>query len=125
MEASARYAACIALTNMPQNEEWEIVKRLLVIYKKESKKQRSKYIRLCDRRELYVIPELLTMLSIDADEYNHLMNLIYKNDLGNNQEGDGMYEEIHEAKEYWKLGEMDSKTAKKIHGGKGQEIAQK
>ena len=126
MEATARYAACIAITNVPRRKDWDIIRRLVrLLTSFLDSKTKSKINYACKKQEIYTIPELLTALTIDKEEYQHLMNCLYKNELGRNGQGDSMYKEIHETKEYWKMGKLEAERLESLHSCKGKKTTRK
>ena len=115
MEATARYAAAIGLTNVPRKEDWNVIQRLLKIYaKNKTKSIKNKLRNLCTKREAYAIPELLKIIALDKSEFNHLMICLYKNELERDCERNSLHGEIYEEKEYWKMGPMEAARLKKL-----------
>ena len=109
MESTARYALCVGLTNIPNNEEWDALIRLSKILTKNLKD--SKYLKITktlNKREPYCILEILQLLSIDADEFTHLKCCLYKNEMARTGCRDQDTDEIYVEKEYWRLAEMDN-----------------
>ena len=104
MSATARFAILIGLTNLPENEDWEVLDRLYkVLSPNLTNVAKRKLKRLLGKREPYVIPELLSLLSLDETEYLHLMGCIAKNGVENDRSRIANNEEIYETAEYWKL----------------------
>ena len=109
MTPSARYALAIALTNLPQGDDWNLIRRLTKMFTKRSKIKLSKKLKyLVYQNEVCNIPEILQLISIDDSEYNHLMTCLYKNGLAGSDERDSSNEEIHEKEEYWLLDSLET-----------------
>ena len=108
MEATARYALCVGLTNLPDNEEWNVLIRVAKLLK--SKFDRKKFIKIINKlnqKEPYVILDILRLISIDTEEYKHLKLCIYKNEVDGCGSGNEGNAEVHVQSQYWKLVEMD------------------
>ena len=115
MTPSARYALAVALTNVPDAEDWKLIKRLATIVTKFWPKIVSRKVHyLIKQNEVFNVPDILKLISIDDEEYTHLMTCLYKNGLARGVQGDQSHEEIHENEEYWKLDDMESKELKKF-----------
>ena len=108
MESSARYALCIGLTNIPINDEWDVLIRLSKLLRKTFKLSLlNKIIKKLNQKEPYVILEVLDLLSIDQDEFNHLKNCIYKNEMDGCGSGGQSDAEVHVQNQYWNMAELD------------------
>ena len=95
----------VGLTNVPEKEDWDVIIRLFKILSPAViKRTKNKINRLLSKREPYVIPSLLSMLTLDDDEYTHLMTCIAQNGLEDYRAGGTHNEEVYEAAEYYKLG---------------------
>ena len=109
MESTARYALCVGLTNVPKDDEWEPLIRLSVILRKKIKE--TKYIKITKqlaKREPYCILEILELLSLDQEEFTHLKDCLYKNEMARTRHRIAEVDEIYVEKEYWRLVEMDN-----------------
>ena len=116
MSPAARYAILIALTNVPEGDDWSIIERIAKLFLRYWPKSESRKIKyLIRQRETHNIPDLIKLISIDNDEYNHLMTCLYKNGLARGLQGDQGNEEIHETEEYWELDEMEAKGLEKFY----------
>ena len=108
MEATARVALCIALTNNPLGDDWQIIHRLTVILTKTWKADKKRRLtKLLNEREPFIIPCALKIISLDLREWKHLMYCISQNDVGRDNKGNPYNEEIHVKTEHWWLGEME------------------
>ena len=109
MEATARFALCIALTNSPQKEDWKTIFKLAKILTKNwNKKQQRCLFNLLNSEEIFNIPCALKLISLDTSEWKHLMNCISQNDMGGNSTGNQNDEEIHVQKEHWWMGPLEN-----------------
>ena len=115
MTPSARFALAIALTNVPQGTDWKLVERLAKIFAKGcNKKEARRLLNTVKQNEVYNIPDILNIISIDKNEYNHLMCCLYQNGLAGSNQGNESDGEIHEKEEYWEMDEMETKGLEKI-----------
>ena len=104
MSAEARFALLIGLSNIPENEDWEVLNRICkLLYPTLTNTAKSKIVRLLNKKEPYTIPELLSLLTLDSYEYNHLMSCMSQNGLENYRSRNKNNEKIHEAAEYYRL----------------------
>ena len=109
MEASARYAICVGLTNIPQKDEWEPLIRLCKLLKGSiSDKNYIKILNNLKKREPYAILEIIGLLSLDHQEYDHLKLCLYKNEMAKTGCGNADVNEIHVEKEYWRVAQLDN-----------------
>ena len=118
MTPSARFALAIALTNIPQGDDWSLIHRLAKIYARGQKKTYHKLTYLIKQNEVYNIPEIIKIISIDINEYNHLMTCLYKNGLARGDQGDEGNEEIHGKEEYWQVDDLEAKGFEKLCASK-------
>ena len=101
---------------MPKGEDWELIRRLSKIYFKKSKetKLKNRVYKMLNRREMFLIPNLLKIFALDSDEYRHLMTCLYKNDLESDCSGEESSHQIYEEVEYWKLEDVDTAASSQL-----------
>ena len=104
MSAAARYAMLIGLTNIPEDNDWEVIDRIYSsLVPHIQTKANAKIKRLLQKREPYVIPELIALLSLDEQEFNHLMSCIAQNGMENCRKRNQDNGKVYEATEHWQL----------------------
>ena len=109
MEASARFALCVALTNITAEEDWEVCYRLARLLSAKWKPQKKRrLLNLIRAREQFNIPCTLKLISLDYYEWKHLMGCLSQNDVGGNHQGNANDVEVYETQENWHVGPMDS-----------------
>ena len=116
MANSARYSICIGLSNMPKGEDWDMLKRLAKVYFKgvKDKKLKIRIYKMLDKREIFLIPDLLKTFALDRAEYLHLMNCLYRNDLESDCSGEEGSHQIYEENEHWQLEEVDTAASSQL-----------
>ena len=109
MESSARYALCIGLTNVPNGTEWDTLIRLSKLLKGALEGPTfNKIYKNLSKREPYVILDIISLLSIDEEEYQHLKHCLYKNEMAKAGGGNSNADEIYVEEEYWKVAQLDA-----------------
>ena len=104
MAASSRYALLVALTNHPGPQDWETIDRIFKLLTPSlTTHAKTRIANLIKKRELYIIPTIIEILSLDNEEYLHLTNSIYKNGVEHYRKRNQNHEKIHEAKGHKKL----------------------
>ena len=109
MDATTRFALCIALTNTPMNEDWRVIQRLAKILSYKWKpKHKRRFINMIEQEEIFNIPCILKMVAIDKREYRHLMKCISQNVVDRNIARNEDNEEIYVEKEHWWVEPMET-----------------
>ena len=109
MEATARFALCVALTNITEDNDWMVCKRLAKILTTSWKnKHKRRLHNLLKTKEIYNIPCALKLLSLDKEEWKHLMKCISQNDMGGNSTRNKNNEEVYAETENWKMETLET-----------------
>ena len=71
-------------------------------------KNKRRLYNLLKTKEIYNIPCALKLLSLDNEEWKHLMKCLSKNDMGGYSPGNQNDEEIYAEKEDWKMEALET-----------------
>ena len=109
MESSARFALCVSLTNISSEKDWLVCDRLAkILVKTWRPRQKRRLTMLLHSRRLYNLPQALKLISLDINEWKHLMNCLSQNVMGGGRPGNQDHEEVYAETENWMLGDMES-----------------